>query len=234
MTGKGARGIATRPPLPRPMTAFHLPAHIHFCQIGGARVFLDLKADRYFSLPAPADRAFTALMCRQEGGTDGIEALAAAGLLIEPPRGRPPAPTDHPRPADSLLEQSKGAGTALRTVPEVALLVVRARSAVRGKQLPRLLLERPPRALTAPADLSGRDAAVHAFTAARRLVPIAPNCLYDSLALRRYLQRRSIGADLVIGAKLHPFGAHCWLQDGTLVLNDSLASARDFAPILVA
>ena len=65
-------------------------------------------------------------------------------------------------------------------------------------------------------------------------IPIAPNCLYDFLALCRFLQRRGIVADLVIGAKLHPFGAHCWLQDGEILLNDSVSVARDFEPVLVA
>ena len=77
--------------------------------------------------------------------------------------------------------------------------------------------------------------AVAAFHASPRVsCPIAPNCLYDSLALRRFLLRRGVGVDLVIGAKLHPFAAHCWLQDGTTVLNDCLGSARDFVPVLVA
>jgi hypothetical protein len=217
------------------MVGYHLPRHIHYCEIGSQRVFLDLQADRYFSLPDAADAAFGTLTePRLREPTDGLTALAAAGLLVRPPEGRPPAPTVHPRPVASLLEESSGSGGSNSAIPEVALLVLRARSGVRRRQLPRLLSERVRARAAAGGGSVGRDEAVHAFLRARRLIPVAPNCLYDSLALRRYLQRRSIAVDLVIGAKLHPFGAHCWLQDGSLVLNDSLASARDFAPILVA
>lgn len=221
------------------MSDFHLPEHIHFCEIGGQRVFLDLAGDRYFSLPPAADAAFSSL---QNLDTDAgesaeeIQFLMRAGVLIAAPHGKPLARTRHPRPTHSLIE---GAGSRARFSPgallEIWLLVLRARRAVATKKLPaylRALARGRPEAPNEP--VLARDRALDRFRAARRFVPIAPNCLYDSLALCRYLQRRGVSADLVIGAKLYPFGAHCWLQDGDAVLNDSLASARDFEPVLVA
>jgi hypothetical protein len=118
---------------------------------------------------------------------------------------------------------------------EVLILVLQARSAVRRRRLPKLLSSAADsRGLSESSSADRRDRALADFLRARRALPIAPNCLYDSLALKRFLKRRSVAADLVIGTKLHPFAAHCWLQDGTTVLNDSLAAARGFAPILVA
>jgi hypothetical protein len=62
---------------------------------------------------------------------------------------------------------------------------------------------------------------------------MASNCLRDSIALLRFLIRRGVAAELVIGVKLYPFAAHCWVQQGPLILNDNLGGAAGFAPILV-
>jgi len=218
------------------MGDLRLPDHVRFCEIGGQRIFLDLRADRYFGLPAAAEAAFAALL--QEAGPQSsaeLDALRRSGLLVEAPDGGPIEPTRHPAPASSLIEEADlPLGVNLPVVAEVLLLVLRARCMVKRKRLePDLGASRdlqPPR-LSQP---ERRDAAIGAFLRARRLIPIVPNCLYDSLALRRFLRRRSIDVDLVIGVKLHPFAAHCWIQDGTTVLNDSLGSVREFEPILVA
>lgn len=221
------------------MTAFQLPDHIHFCEIGGQRVFLDLAGDRYFSLPPAADAAFASLQDADDDVSTcvgDIPFLLRAGVLIAVPGGKPITRTCHPRPTRSLLEGAETrAGASPRALFEAWLLVLRARHAVKKKKLPAYL-----QALTRGRPATTNDPAMtpaHAlgqFRTARRFIPIAPNCLYDSLALCRFLQRRGICADLVIGAKLYPFGAHCWLQQGEIVLNDSLAYARDFEPVLVA
>ena len=217
------------------MAALHLPEHIHFCEIAGQRVFLDLLADRYFSLPPAADRIMSALLSREPAfASEDAAPLVVAGLLVEAPAGRPAEPTIYPAPESSLLEEASSERLHLGSLPEVWLRVAGARRAVSRMQLPGLLAAARTRSAAGPEARERRDRAARRFLRARRLVPVAPNCLYDSLALHRFLQSRSIDADLVIGAKLHPFGAHCWVQCGTTVLNDTLGSARGFAPILVA
>ncbi|HEX8223742.1 MAG TPA: lasso peptide biosynthesis B2 protein [Allosphingosinicella sp.] len=218
------------------MSELNLADHIRFCEVSGQRIFLDLKTDRYFSLPPAADAAFSALVHGGASVSGEAGGLYAAGLLSEPPAGRPIEPTSHPLPSDSFVEDGElGRGLGAPLLAEVLILVLRARHQVRRKRLPKLLVSGA-RADPSLADggRGRRDEALGRFLRARRALPIAPNCLYDSLALRRFLERRSIAADLVIGTKLHPFAAHCWLQDGTTVLNDSLAAARGFTPILVA
>lgn len=71
------------------------------------------------------------------------------------------------------------------------------------------------------------------FIAARRMVPIAPNCLPDSLALSFFLARRDLFPEIVFGVKLDPFAAHCWVQTDQLVLNDSRDTIEGFVPVLV-
>jgi hypothetical protein len=70
------------------------------------------------------------------------------------------------------------------------------------------------------------------FRRARAWVPIKPSCLQDSLALHQWLGRYGAGADLVMGVKLDPFAAHCWLQVGDIVLNDLPETVAAFTPIL--
>jgi hypothetical protein len=64
-------------------------------------------------------------------------------------------------------------------------------------------------------------------------VPIAPKCLPDTLVLRDWLARAGLGPALVFGVRMDPFGAHCWLQSGSLVLNDAVDRIAAFTPVLV-
>jgi hypothetical protein len=71
------------------------------------------------------------------------------------------------------------------------------------------------------------------FLAARPLLPFKPNCLLDSLALLSWLGWTRRGAMLVFGVKLEPFAAHCWIQTGSLILNDSVDNVERFGPVRV-
>jgi hypothetical protein len=124
------------------------------------------------------------------------------------------------------------AGSGPLTFLECWHLVRRMRRAVARRRIQPLLAPSARRQVSRSASL--RDGEARRFLAARQLVPAPPSCLSDSLALHRFMSRRGIATDLVIGVKLHPFGAHSWVQDGDLVLNDAVGTARTFTPILVA
>ncbi len=72
------------------------------------------------------------------------------------------------------------------------------------------------------------------FQAARCLFPAPPNCLPDSLALLDYLYNQGVVADLVIGVRMAPYGAHCWVQTREALLNEAVDYAASFTPILTA
>lgn len=75
---------------------------------------------------------------------------------------------------------------------------------------------------------------VAAFDTLRPLLFTARDkCLYDSLALVRFLASEKLSAKWVIGVKTQPFAAHSWVQDGAVVLNDLHENVRRFKPILV-
>ena len=75
---------------------------------------------------------------------------------------------------------------------------------------------------------------VAAFLYLRPLLYTAHNaCLLDSLTLTRFLALYGVFPDWVFGVKTEPFYAHCWVQQGDCVFNDSPDYVGEFAPILV-
>jgi hypothetical protein len=69
----------------------------------------------------------------------------------------------------------------------------------------------------------------------QRLRPLFPRrylCLFDSLALFEFLAGYDCFPHLVFGVIADPFEAHCWLQAGTVVLNDNLERTDRYKPIL--
>jgi hypothetical protein len=58
-------------------------------------------------------------------------------------------------------------------------------------------------------------------------------CLLDSLTLVNFLARYGVFPEWVFGVKTDPFYAHCWVQQGEYVFNDTADYVRGFSPILV-
>jgi hypothetical protein len=84
-----------------------------------------------------------------------------------------------------------------------------------------------------PVDIQVARRATAAFIRLRPLLFGAQDaCLYDSLSLARYLSYYGQYPDCVIGVTTGPFGAHCWVQDGSYVFNDAPEHVRRFTPIL--
>ncbi len=75
--------------------------------------------------------------------------------------------------------------------------------------------------------------ATAAFRRARPYVPVETVCLLDSIALVRFLAWRGLYAELVFGVTDDPFSAHCWVQSGDLVLNDTVGDVGAHTPIRV-
>jgi hypothetical protein len=69
----------------------------------------------------------------------------------------------------------------------------------------------------------------------RRLRPWYPRdylCLFDSLALVEFLAPRGLFPLWVFAVQAQPFGAHCWVQAGRLLLNEGSEYAGQFTPIM--
>jgi Transglutaminase-like superfamily len=89
-------------------------------------------------------------------------------------------------------------------------------------------------AAVAPLDANRVRTLAAAFLLLRPILYTAHNaCLLDSLTLIRFLALYGVFPDWVFGVKTEPFQAHCWVQQGGYVFNDSPDFVGEFAPILV-
>lgn len=190
----------------------HMPPELSsrcgFGLVSGRPLFLDLKSDSYFLLEPEEERRWLA-----HGGNGGRATRVT-------------------RPARSLLSRRPGRSRPrLAEVAGLARLILRTRRALARRPLAQLVDEALAPPTVAP---KAHDPAIAAlrFRDARRWIPIESHCLTDSLALLTYLRDRGQGAMLVFGAKLDPFAAHCWLQAGDLLLNDSIDRIEIFTPVL--
>jgi hypothetical protein len=58
-------------------------------------------------------------------------------------------------------------------------------------------------------------------------------CLFDALALSEFLAGYEIYPRWIFAVQARPFAAHCWLQLGDVVLNDTVDHVRRYTPIMV-
>jgi hypothetical protein len=111
---------------------------------------------------------------------------------------------------------------ALRTWPfERVILRVKRRKALLEPQ-------------SGPLDAERARKLVEAFARYRVfLFSSKDECLYDSLALLEFLARYGIYPDWVFGVQTRPFAAHCWVQHGDVVFNDTVEHVTGYTPIMV-
>ena len=201
-------------------------------------MFLDTVRDRYFCLSASSERAFLALIDpkRTEVNDDEIAQLVRHHV-VEPlsgdarPRPCPPAPIAEtslldapPSPLDLLalvlagVELARVSLTLRRRGFDALLAGVR-----RAKQG---MMEDAPQARTA-ARVATAFARTSYFSSAQ------DRCLVRSIAVARRLLALDCRPDLILGVKLQPFRAHCWVQHQGRLVNDRIDVVRAFTPILL-
>jgi hypothetical protein len=237
------------------MARYALADHVFVCVNGEHLVLLDLKEDRYWALEASATSGLGSLV----GGwpvtaadeinaaapstqmQEAVDLLRDRGLLTDSvPPGKDATPVVATVPVRELItdpeaaEGDKGGGwwsfvaasarakIALRTRAfERVIRRVRERKAAVGSQ-------------AAPLDVELTQRLVTSFMHHRVFLFSSKNeCLYDSLALLEYLARHGIHADWVFGVQTRPFAAHCWVQHGDIVFNDTVEHVSGYTPIMV-
>lgn len=226
------------------------PAHprlrsdLSYCLIDGHAIFLDVDGDRYFRLPTSLETAFLAWVSRGECTASTLRGLVDCGVLDDSldPSFSPPRRTAEP-PMRSALEMGQATRFFSASVLfEVGTLVASTHRQLRTRLLKDILDNLPAR----PAHdvvLNDTDygvaadsrlvAAAQTFVWTRAFVPIETVCLLDSIALVRFLARRDLHASIVMGVTCDPFEAHCWVQAGDLLLNETVGDACMYTPIKV-
>lgn len=223
--------MPTRMPFGRPMNlapSCALAAGVSFCRFEDRLIFLDSVRNRYVGVllapdPLPNTPFAQAL----------TERLLARGLLVAQCGPTPPiAPVEIVVPTRSLAE-APPASTMVRLAGRALLANLGARQALRRTPLREILAEvgdRRTRETCPPS--SPLKPLIATFATCRRLLPLAPRCLPDSLALLRFLAGFHHHPQLIFGVAAYPFAAHCWVQTDEQILDDSHGHVAQFTPIL--
>lgn len=191
--------------------------------IGEHAVFLDIVADRYFRLAEAGNACFLAEA--EAEGLDGLHQPASLPLPLswEPPLRRSPAMDEGPfrlgDVARSLWMQRR---VERRLTARTLAGVLHELHDIVGN-----------RAHAVPVGSERARRNIRAFQHARLLRTAADRCLPRSIALTLCLARHDCRANVVLGVKLAPFAAHCWVQVGNQVLNDEVEEVLRYTPILV-
>ena len=194
-----------------------------WCEIDGVLVFLDIVKDRYFTLADTENQVMR-------------DRFALSG------EARWHQPSWLPKPSDlaPVLTTSDALDSYPFNVAGVARAMwvqrrVEQRLAAKGfaeiiSYLHKTINSRP-----CPDDASSQVAGktIAAFAHSRLIRTAADRCLPRSIALALCLAARGVCAHVVIGVKLRPFGAHCWVQADGQTLNESVAEVHRYQPILV-
>lgn len=212
-----------------------LQPHVSFAMVDGRAIFLDLRRDRYLALAGASARAFSLLSSNPRAPLPAETAagLLATGLFLTASGPATFLPAEMPRPVQGPGAGGNGA-PPLADLVQTWLLLGQARRALRSRPLATIIGEQRGRNVARTPCRTSEEvvALARRFERARTWVPIKPGCLQDSLALNNWLARRNAFPSLVLGVKLDPFAAHCWVQLGETVLNDAPDKVSAFTPIL--
>lgn len=218
------------------MTRLRLREDVFMARADGLLIFLDLKADRYFALAAELSAQLAPLI--EVGGAepdlDVVRRLRKAGAAADDgdEGARDFFITRH-RQANEGVPNS---GTTPALALGAAFCRLRASELLKRRHLSEVTrdrrLARVRNRTRAAADENVRSVSSK-FVAARALRGGRDACLKEALALLLFLGAEGSRADWVFGVKGAPFAAHCWVQLGETVLNDSVDNVRAYTPIMV-
>lgn len=233
-------------------TQLYLRNHAHLCRQGRYYVIMDLRHDLYLCIERFEFEALTRWLAGwQASGTNAslhavqpdsdprqlARQLIDRGILSESSAaGRPVQPLALERPHRELRGTPGGGKLDLSKAPSFACSALRAHILLKHSNIEKTVrsVERSKLAASpsGPLEEDRIVRLVHGFNALRSLFPRNYLCLFDSLALLLYLFRQGVFPSWVFGVMADPFAAHCWLQTGDLVLNDSLERVSHYTPIM--
>jgi hypothetical protein len=170
-----------------------------------------------------------------------IDKMLAAGMLTtDASIGKEARPVQIPRPDGVLVIEDLESRPDVRLTHVVRFLWASGITALalRWRSIESVIAgvsarNAAGRARVGTLDVERARGAVAAFIRLRPLLFGAQDaCLFDSLALMRYLSYYRVFPMCVIGVQTGPFGAHCWVQHEAVVFNDVPEYVRRFTPIL--
>jgi hypothetical protein len=240
--------------------SYFLSPHVHLCVAGKQVVLLDLERDKYLSMasaspigrwvrgwPAPpADSIASKEDPPSPAGSDAENRLLAKmieqGLLVKDASiGKEASPVIAESHEYAMVEYDLNSrpSTTLEHLWRVCTAYTSAKWALRRRPIKEVVQAALLRKQEASSQAGSLDAdtvrpLVTAFVYLRPLFFTSKDaCLLDSLTLVNFLAGYGVFPQWVFGVKTDPFYAHCWVQQGGFVFNDTPDYVRGFSPILV-
>ena len=205
---------------------YSLPPSVTFCWVGSVPYFLDLKADRYFKLAGRSAEQFRALIAADLEAAGAIVCINTALSAFVAPLSR--------RFTRSIVEEASSSIT-LSSLSRAIFDTCRTSFALRSRSLSSVVdqLMAAKTLACGEVGLDHIEMVASTYRTLDFLVSSETRCLARSIAMARTLLTEGNNFELILGVRSGPFGAHCWLAQGDVVLNDRLDKVRDFTPILV-
>jgi hypothetical protein len=194
-----------------------LPSWVSSCEIDGQVVFLDVLANRYSRLEKEAASALG------RGDVDSLQ--PSLRRLIE---------DRHWLNSNAEGARSSCCAITRRQIASAFRSLASARFTIALRGFDELLwwVQRNNTiAQTEGPPASNRSGLISAFEYVERFAIRRDRCLLRSIGLQHLLAQNGYESTLVFGVRLHPFEAHCWLQDDDLILNDTIEMVGPFEPI---
>ena len=224
------------------------------CKMGCYWIILSASSDRYLCV---ADAELATIGNRLVGWKDQslewthasppdaevnvlLESLIGNGIITSNPAiGKPFTESQYPVPENRIDVPEPSASTNVSFLGIIRFFLAcgtvdwQLRSNALSRTLARI--ERRRRRAESSGTRWNREYAsklVAAFKVLRPLYPRPYLCLFESLALLEFLASYNFFPQVVFGVVADPFQAHCWLQEGSTILNDDLERVGRYRPIL--
>lgn len=221
------------------MTHYALHDGLSFCRVGEHLVFLDIDNDRYFRLPQAMEQALVAHLDGNGPAGLDISGLIASNILVDTP-GIEERPSIKPVARSAMEVPPSPRRLRPSELLEIFAIVLYTQFQLKSSTLRAVLAGLASGRRSSACAMLPSESAEHrlsevaaAYRRARPYVPLQMRCLLDSVAMARFLRRRRLDAHVVFGVALDPFSAHCWVQAGDLVLNDTVGNVISHTPIRV-
>jgi hypothetical protein len=242
------------------MPTYFLAPHVYPCVTDDHVVLLDLYRDKYVGV---AREQVSALARRVRGWprlgmvlpADALDAkppsrraesvfakmIAARMLTTDGDIGKEARPVNVPVASEALVQPGLDWRPRIRFIDVVRFLLASMLTSLSMRVLPlRSVMDGAMKRKAAGVATCGSVNVAIARRATEAFIRLRPllfgaqdACLYDSLALTRFLSYYGQYPACVIGVQTAPFGAHCWVQETGFVFNDEPEYVRRFTPILL-
>ncbi len=229
---------------------YYFRKNAYCCETRGYWIVLDVASDEYICIgQRAADNLRPWLSFKRRPTNQAPErppkevadlghALVRKGILSENPQDARQSP-DEPIVLATEAITTRTSVPCLGMLPYSAAFFLASASASRrlnngslNQNILHVRERRGRRRTHMPFDFQKARQLVAIFEGLRLFYPRGYLCMFESLALIEFLAYFQLFPSWVFAVSADPFQAHCWVQEGSVLLNDSIARISSFTPIM--